>query len=224
MNLNNIENLGIERVIKRGTGEIIYRDNDAILVRDKVSKAFLFACDDTKKGLSILDNYINEDYNLLMVSDYDLGKSAFTRYGFEDMIECYQVAYYGEKPKEDTTISFRVADISDIDVLLENYDMISPDELREVVERGNIILGYHDNTLIGFIGEHLEGSMGILYVFPEYRKKGFATALQKHMIAVTIEKGFIPFGQVEKDNGASLHLQKKLGMVSSENLITWMWR
>ncbi|MBQ7077280.1 MAG: GNAT family N-acetyltransferase [Lachnospiraceae bacterium] len=224
MNLNSIENLGIERVLKRGTGEIIYRDNDAILVRDKVSKALLFACDDTKKGLSILDNYINEDCNLLMVSDYDLGKSAFGRYGFEDMIECYQVAYYGEKPKEDTTISFRVADISDIGMLLENYDMISPDELREVVERGNIILGYHDNTLIGFIGEHLEGSMGILYVFPEYRKKGFATALQKHMIAVTMEKSFIPFGQVEKDNGASLRLQKKLGMVCSENLITWMWR
>ena len=224
MNLSSIENLGIGRVLKRGTGEIIYRDSDAILVWDKVSKAFLFACDDTKKGLSTLDNYINEDCNLLMVSDYDLGKSAFTRYGFEDMIECYQVAYYGEKPKEDTTISFRVANINDIDVLLENYDMISPDELREVVERGNIILGYYDNTLIGFIGEHLEGSMGILYVFPEYRKKGFATALQKHMIAITMEKGFVPFGQVDKDNEISLKLQKKLGMVSSENLITWMWR
>ena len=85
MNLNSIENLGIKRVLKRGTGEIIYRDNDVILVRDKVSKALLFACDDTKKG-------------------------------------------------------------------------------------------------------------------------------------------FIPFGQVEKDNGASLHLQKKIGMVCSENLITWMWR
>lgn len=27
MNLSSIENLGIERVLKRGTGEIIYRDN-----------------------------------------------------------------------------------------------------------------------------------------------------------------------------------------------------
>ena len=224
MNLNSIENLGIERVLKRGTGEIIYRDNDAILVRDKVSRAFLLACDDTKKGLSILNNHINEDCNLLMISDYELGKSAFKRYGFEDMIECHQVAYYGEKPKEDSAISFRVADISDIDMLLENYDMISPDELREVVERGNIILGFSDDILVGFVGEHLEGSMGILYVFPEYRNRGYATALEKHMIAVTMDKGFVPFGQVEKDNEASLNLQKKLGMVCSENLITWMWK
>ena len=224
MNLNSIENLGIERVLKRGTGEIIVEESDVVLVRDKISKAYLLSADNTEKGIAILDRYIREDCNLLMISDYDLGKSAFTRYGFEDMIECYQVAYYGEKPKEDTAISFRVADISDIDVLLENYDMISPDELREVVERGNIILGYNDNALIGFIGEHLEGSMGILYVFPEYRNRGFATALQKHMIAVTMEKGFVPFGQVDKDNAISLKLQKKLGMVSSENLITWMWR
>ena len=224
MNLNSIENLGIERVLKRGTGEIIVGDNDAILVRDKVSRAFFLACDDREKGLSILDKHVDKGCNLLMISNYELGKSAFKRYGFEEMIECYQVAYYGEKPKEDMTISFRVADMSDIDVLLENYDMISSDELREVVERGNIILGYHDNALIGFIGEHLEGSMGILYVFPEYRNRGYATMLQKHMIAITMEKGFIPFGQVEKDNEASLKLQKKLGMVCSESLITWMWK
>ena len=77
---------------------------------------------------------------------------------------------------------------------------------------------------MGFIGEHLEGSMGLLYIFPEYRRKGFGTVLETYLIAKTMEDGYIPFGQVEKDNLRSLSLQKKIGMTTSDNLIVWMWR
>ncbi len=66
--------------------------------------------------------------------------------------------------------------------------------------------------------------MGLLYVFPEYRRRGFGAALQTHFIARTLDAGFIPFGQVEKDNLNSLRLQRKLGMTQSEHLIVWMWK
>ena len=98
------------------------------------------------------------------------------------------------------------------------------EELEKVVGRQGILLGYYQGQLIGFIGEHLEGSMGILYVFPEYRHRGFGAALRTHLIAKTIEKGYIPFGQVEKGNYASLSLQKKIGMTQSDHLIVWMWK
>ena len=48
--------------------------------------------------------------------------------------------------------------------------------------------------------------------------------IDKHLIAKTMDEGYIPFGQVEKENQASLHLQKKIGMTQSENLIVWMWK
>ena len=66
--------------------------------------------------------------------------------------------------------------------------------------------------------------MGILYVFPEYRNRGFGTALQKHFMAEMMEKGFVPFGQVEEDNKASLKRQRKLGMTQSDQRIVWMWK
>ena len=74
------------------------------------------------------------------------------------------------------------------------------------------------------IGEHLEGSMGLLYVFPEFRRKGYAVALEKSMIVKTLSEGYIPFGQVEKNNRASVLLQKKIGMTISDRLICWMWK
>ena len=221
---NEFKDLAIDRVLKRGTGEIIADLENALLVRDDVSGAYLLSCEEKAAGMALLDRYISPDCSLLMVSDYELGQTAFSKYGFEEKLECYQVAYYGEKPTVDTSLSVREADEHDLPMLIENYQLISPEELAQVVRRRSILLGYDQGQLVGFIGEHLEGSMGILYVFPEYRRRGFGTALQTYLIARTMEKGYIPFGQVEKDNQNSLRLQEKIGMTRSDDLVVWMWK
>lgn len=224
MNLQNINNLGIDRVLRRESGEIILERDDALLVRDKISGAYMFACDDTESGVALLDRYIGGDCELLMVSDHALGMAAYERYSFMEKLECRQVAYYGEKPSTDTELSIRTADKNDLPTLTKNYHLISEEELEKVVMRGSVMLGYDGDRLVGFIGEHLEGSMGLLYVFPEYRRRGFGAALQKQLMAKTMDEGFIPFGQVEKDNSGSLRLQEKLGMTISDDLIVWMWK
>ena len=223
MDLSKIENLGIDRVLKRGSGEIIEKTDRTLFVRDAVSGAYLLACDDIDIGIELLDRY-RDDLKLLMVSNYSLGLRAFERYGFSTKLECYQFAYYGEKPRVDSELTFRTADMSDLDMIASDYSMISRDELAQVIERQSLIIGYYRGNPVGFIGEHLEGSIGLLYVFPEYRRRGFGTDLELCYIAKTMEKGFIPFGQVEKNNEKSLGLQKKIGMTRSDNLIVWMWK
>lgn len=224
IDLTNIDYLGIDHILKRGTGEIVVNYENALLVRDKVSKAYFLACEDVQLGRSVLGQYVHQNCNLLMISNLSLAKIAFEKYGFTDRLECFQVAYYGELPVNDTDILVKVADAQDLPIVTKTYNLISPDEMAEVVEKGNLLLGYDNERLIGFIGEHLEGSMGLLYVFPEFRRKGLATILEKLYIAKTMEKGFVPFGQVEKNNFESLNLQKKIGMTQSEKLICWMWK
>ena len=224
MELHGIDYLGLERVLKRGSGEIVAEQENAMLVRDSVSGAYLLACEDRAAGTEMLDRCLPPDCGLLMVSDYSLGRAVFEKYGFTEKLECYQTAYYGGRLPEDSLLSVRPADEQDLPMLLENYHLISPEELEKAVGRRSILLGYEQDRLVGFIGEHLEGSMGLLYIFPEYRRRGFGAALQKHMIAKTMEEGFVPFGQVEKENRASLKLQEKLGMTVSDNLIVWMWK
>ncbi len=224
VSLSGIDLLGIDRVLRRGTGEMVAEREGALLVRDSVSEAYLLGCPDPDAGHELLDLHVGPDCRLLMVSDHALGMETFTGSGFSEKLECYQTAYYGEKPQDDGLISVRTAGADDLPVLEETYDLISSDELEKVVMRGSVLLGYSGDRLVGFIGEHLEGSMGLLYIFPEFRRKGFGTALQRRLITRTIEEGYIPFGQVEKSNRGSLLLQKKLGMTVSENLIVWMWR
>ena len=224
MDTSGIDCLGLDRVLERGTGEILFESSGALFIHDSVSGAFMLACEDTEAGMALLDRNGAESFDLLMVSDHALGKAAFERYGFSGKLECYQVAYYGEKPETNTELTVRTARMDDLTILTENYDLLSPEELRMLIERQSILMGYHDGELVGFIGEHLEGSMGILYVFPEFRRRGFGAALQTHMIAKTMENGYIPFGQVEKDNAASLKMQEKIGMTRSDKLIVWMWK
>ena len=223
MKISGIDYLGLDRVLKRGSGEILADREQALLVRDSVSGAFLLACEARDTGLALLDRAAR-DCRLLMVSDHALGLTAFERYGFSEKLECFQVAYYGPKPIPDAGLSVRTAEERDLPLLTECYHLIDQDELAEVVKRRSILLGYEQGKLIGFIGEHLEGSMGLLYVLPAYRRRGFGAALQRCLIARTMEQGFVPFGQVEKDNHASLRLQKKLGLTQSERLMVWMWK
>ena len=224
MDLSGIDYLGIDRVLKRGTGEIMEDQPGALLVRDTVSDACFLACESAATGLSMLDRHASRGINLLMVSDAALGRIAFERYGFSEGFECFQVAYYGERPVVEPLLNVREADRHDLPRLTQCYHLISPEEMAMVVDRKSLLLGYVGDRLAGFIGEHLEGSMGLLYVLPEFRRRGLATALEKHYIARTMDRGFVPFGQVKKDNLESLMLQKKLGMTQSDNLTWWMWR
>ena len=219
-----IDLLGLDRVLRRGTGKILEETEDALFLYDTVSKAYFLACEDITLGLSILDGYADEYLTLLSVTDIDLGRAAFQRYGFSDRLECYQAAWYGQPPETDPEISVRTAGREDLPLLISTYDLISPEEMEQVVERGSMLFGYRRERLVGFIGEHLEGSMGLLYVFPEFRRQGFGAELEKICIAKTMEKGFVPFGQVEKDNRASLDLQKEIGMTVSDRLLCWMWK
>ena len=55
MDLSRIEYLGLERVLKRGSGEVIADTGNALLIRDSISGAYMLACDDSESGLEMMD-------------------------------------------------------------------------------------------------------------------------------------------------------------------------
>ena len=83
-------------------------------------------------------------------------------------------------------------------------------------------LDYLDGKLVGYIGRHAEGSMGILEVSPEYRRRKIAKALETYMINLSLEIGHTPFAQVVVGNEKSVALQESLGMCFAKELIYWM--
>ena len=81
INTSGIDLLGLDRVLRRGTGEVLESTGDALFLRDTVSKAFFLACEEIPVGISILDRYAGEELRLLSVTNIELGRQAFQRYG-----------------------------------------------------------------------------------------------------------------------------------------------
>ena len=117
MGLAGIDYLGIERVLKRGTGDILERQDRAILVHDRVSGALMLGCEDAEAGAELLERHMNGGRRLIMVSDHALGLAACQQYGFTGMLECYQTAWYGDSPCESDSLALKNAEESDLPML-----------------------------------------------------------------------------------------------------------
>lgn len=75
---------------------------------------------------------------------------------------------------------------------------------------------------VGFIGEHLEGSMGLLEILPGYRGKGYGTELESFMICHMLEKGQRPFARLKRITAIPCVFSGNWGLRSRRNVcIGW---
>jgi GNAT superfamily N-acetyltransferase len=114
--------------------------------------------------------------------------------------------------------------VDDLPQVADNYKLEGEDYLRSLLERGQLFGGFLDDTMIGFAGRHAEGSIGLLEIFPPYRRRGFASVLEQYLINRELALKHIPFGQVVTGNAPSLALQRSLGMTLSEGTLYWLAR
>ena len=154
----------------------------------------------------------------------DLREPAF-EHGFNRYNPCRQVVYEKTAPLPVVTeLTIRHPDEKDFPKIAESYKMSNEEQLREDFESPDFLGGYLNGEFVGYIDVHKEGAMGILHVFPPYRRRGYAEALYRTLINNQLKKNRLPFAQVLKENTASLELQRKTGLRISDDLIYWIWR
>ena len=100
------------------------------------------------------------------------------------------------------------------EIVNRHYDaMDDPEYIKELIRRKQLWGIFEDGALAGFIGQHFEGSMGLLEVLPQYRKQGYGKILEAFMIRHVLGQGRTPFCQVFDGNTASARLQERLRCV-----------
>lgn len=92
---------------------------------------------------------------------------------------------------------------------------------RQAIDDG-LIGAFVNGEVVGYIGVHTESAMGMLEVFPQFRRHGYGIALEKYLINELIKAGRTPFCHILETNTVSVELQKKLGMWLSEGRVYWM--
>lgn len=144
------------------------------------------------------------------------------RLNLKNTIAFYQYAYYGEAPAPDADVDIRPLELDSLDFVYRNYGHASREYLEARIRQGVMIGAYVAGELAGFIGEHVEGSMGLLHVLPAYRRMHLGYALERAAIRRTRLAGQIPFDQVALKNEASIALQARLGMTRAQQQVYWI--
>lgn len=220
-------NIGLIQVLLRGTARIYHEGETGVFLRDTVSNAWMLSAEDTELGICWLREKEGQEYHLMQLCQGEVADFAQEEYGLERRLECRQAVYTkAEAPGMPSgRLSIREARDGDMAVIRANYDKLSEDELELIRKRQELFVGEYDGQLVGFIGCHLEGSMGLLEILPQFRREGFGTELECFLIGQVMKKGLIPFGQIETWNGKSMELQRKIGMELSDEkeLVYWLF-
>lgn len=140
---------------------------------------------------------------------------------------CHQAAYWGRALPEVTgkrRFSIRPVTIDQIERVeaLYSHD-IGADYLAGRIRAGAMRGAYAGGRLVGIIGTHAEGSLGMLEVDPAYRGRGIARALMLGGMRHMLRRGRVPFSQMVRGNAASIGLHRSLGFAIGEAEVCWLW-
>ncbi|MGD0230586.1 MAG: GNAT family N-acetyltransferase [Syntrophorhabdales bacterium] len=128
---------------------------------------------------------------------------------------------------EDVTFSDRtlphIAPLSpaDANYIFENstYQMVTrPEFIRGRIEGGPSAGVRDSGKLVAWLMTQDDGSIGVLHVLEEYRKKGYARDLTVYLVLKLRERGKIPFVHIEEENIKSMNLALKIGFRKDRRL------
>ena len=209
--------------IKRDTAKIHYATEDGVCIEEMKSGAYMVSVARYETGVELL-NLIPQSSLLSFHQDFMLDRYE-THFQHTNQLINLQAVY---SSKERKTVSgdivIKPLDESYLGVLLDHYDYdVGADYLRQSLHDGEIFGGYFGSSLIGFVGVHAEGSLGILKVLGKYQKRGFGSMLTDHVINHQLDKGIVPFAQIGTDNAASLSMVRKVGFTLSTERVYWLF-
>ncbi|MGM9662854.1 MAG: GNAT family N-acetyltransferase [Oscillospiraceae bacterium] len=200
-----------------GRAEILAAGEEGVLLRQPESGGCFLAAESPAAGRTMLEK-LDGDCSFLMLHQRSLCAQAEARLGFRLRMRCRQVAPRGGERLVPLPpgLTVREAEERDLPLITAHYDKETPEMLRKLAWTGDLLVAEAAGRVTGFMGLHPEGCLGLLCVLPEYRRRGYAAALESVLLQRELRRGFCPYGQVESENEGSLRLQQKLGLSLSE--------
>lgn len=221
--------MGMIQALQRGSARLLYADTDGVLLQEKKSGSFQLTAGSARQGEAILTQYADLiQGSMLIVCGEELEAPVRHILGWEHAARCRQAVYTRGVPLSvPQTVSIRSVRADELTSLALWQEIgeqkADREELVCRVDEGALFGAYLENGLcIGMMGELLDGSMGMLYVGWEYRRKKVASALEADCMNRLLRLGKIPYGRIGAEQEAVWNLQEKLGLrISKRNLLVY---
>ena len=209
--------------LHRGQGELLYAGGEGVVILDRKADVYMLAAFDKTSAEKIVDQIPRQvsEGQFILHEDWLLPWME-KRFQITEKMMCQRAVYNrGISLPCSKDIEIRPLDVSWLPIVLAHYHLGSEAYVEERLAEGAVFGAFVGGELAGFMGEHIEGSLGMLAVFEEYRRKGIAAGLESYMVNRQLSRGRLPYGDVIVGNEASLKLQRKLGLKVSKEVYCW---
>lgn len=229
-------------LINHGRAQLVYWENGEVLLRDLEEGTYFHSCPELSVSHKVPEKVCEAwkergretAIELIVLHQREMISCVEKCFDLHKVTECVQVVYtrreklsirglYRTDGTREDGLVIRALGMEDFEQAAGFFETCgSVEYLKGRISRGAVMGAFYGDKLAGYIGIHGEGSIGMLNVSPEYRRRHIAQALETYAVNSVIECGGIPFGQVIVGNEQSMSLQKKLGLCFSGMPVYWM--
>jgi len=224
LNRDRLHHTDMLEALARGDAELLYAGERGVLILNTACGVYLISAED-EETLGEMCGEIRDPL-VLTAHQTRFQSNLAERFGLREKTECSQCSYtrtLGPCLCLPEGVELRLLPESALDFVAEHYTHIPLRSYLEGCLKAGMLGAYVDGRPAGFVGMHDDGSMGLLEILPEYRRRGIAYTLEAAMINRVLARGRIPYAQIIDGNEASLALQRKMGMTFSDKKLVWLY-
>ena len=215
-NIHMIENLA------RGMAEILYQKGGNILIYNEKSRTCMMMAESPEDAMKLLDLVPAENHMFLTNQEF-VNELICQRFSCKVQMECYQSLYTKKEHLPVKHKDIRLLTMKDLPYVTRHYHLSDEAYLKDRIQSKALYGAYVEEQLVGFMGMHDDGSLGLLYVEEAYRRHHIGESLANFCTNLLVERGMVPYGHTVTDNAASLKLQEKMGYYIAEKKVYWLW-
>lgn len=191
--------------------------NESVFIRPKDQGSFvMLSAPDRKDGEALLGrNLTRDDKAFYTIGSWPFLTGAKRARFHSECVQLYMPASVPAAEDEEgiTALSEDMAPY--IHGHYDHKDVVTEEYIRERIRKGPALGVMDHGVLAGWVMTHEEGTMGVLTVLPQYRRRGYASKLTSALIRRLRTLGKPCIAHIIKGNVPSLTMSKKLGMVYS---------
>lgn len=226
---NKVKNIMMIDAIERGVGQILLDTEDSMIIQ---SVDFFLIHSTAKHEWPLIEDTLHKHYKLevfaiFIAHDEWLIEPLVDTFGFTRVTPYLNGYVPSDLVLEEVNVEkliIKPLTQDDHAFVRRVYQLIDSDEyIHERIDHG-MIGAWYDGDLVGFAGEHDEGSMGMLEVIPEARGRGIAKALSNAMITKMRKENRQAYTNASPENIASVQLQKKMGFEVADEPLYWLFK